>query len=322
MRILVNNIHSTNSTSLVILLKRITTIPLEIIGSDPEPLGYTAASTFVDKYFQAPAIEDTEAFTDFLQNICTSEKIDLIIPSSDKEVRYWAFYATQFPTKVFVPNKEIVSLFCDKLEATNAVKSVGINTPKIIDNLFTNDLGKVIFRKRVSVSSQGIDIVDFQTEKSIPNHFSEDWFAQEYIEGTEYAVDVFCDKSGTPKIIIPKRKLEMRAGATFRSQLVNRPDIIDACQRIYQEFTIPGFSDVEFIEANGKLYFIEINLRMSASAICGIIGSFNYVEQYLEHFYYNRPLQDSSVYMNCICWDSIVTRYYEDVIHLSSKGKS
>lgn len=322
MRVLVNNIHSTNSTSLVILLKRIVSIPLEVFGSDAAPLGYTAASTFVDKYFQSPSMDDPALFSQFLNNLCTKERIDLIIPSSDKEVRYWALYAPNIPVAVFVPDSKMVKLFSDKLLATQAVKRVAIDTPKIISNLFSEDLGKVIFRKRVAVSSQGIDIVDFSTEKFIPNHFSSEWFAQEFIDGIEYSVDVFCDKHGIPKIIIPKKKIEMRAGATFRSQLVNHPGIISACQRLYQEFNIPGFSDVEFIEANDKLYFIEMNLRLSASAICGIIGSFNYVEQYLEHFYFGKELESASYYMDYVCWDSIVTRYYEEVIQPSSDGKS
>ena len=322
MRILVNNIHSTNSTSLVILLKRITSIPLEVFGSDVAPLGYTAASTFVDKYFQSPSMDDPLLFTQFLISLCMKEHIDLIIPSSDKEVRYWALYAPHIPVAVFVPGRNIVELFGDKLLATQAVKKAAIDTPKIVTNLFVDNLGKVIFRKRVAVSSQGIDIVNFSNEKYIPNHFSSEWFAQEFIDGTEYSVDVFCDKNGNPKIIIPKKKIEMRAGTTFRSQLVNHPGIISACNRLYQEFNVPGFSDVEFIEANGKLYFIEMNLRLSASAICAIIGSFNYIEQYLEHFYFRKELECTSHYMDYVCWDSIVTRYYDDAIHLSSEGKS
>ena len=322
MKILVNNIHSINSTSLIMLLKRIRNIHLEVYGADVEPLGYTAASNFVDRYFQAPPIEETERFTSFLYNICTTEHIDLIIPSSDKEVRYWSQYTPKIPVKVYTPNQEIVSLFQDKLLATLAVRNIGLDTPKIISNLFLNGLNKTIFRKRKSVSSRGIEIVNFSTDKFIPNRFNKEWFAQEYIDGIEYTVDVFCDKIGAPKIIIPRKKLEMREGATIRSQLINHQGIIAACKTLYQNFCVPGLSDVEFIESNNHLYFIEMNLRFSASTICGIVGSFNFIEQYLEHFYYNKPLESMPYYMKFVCWNSIVTRYYEDSIQSSSDGRS
>lgn len=322
MKILINNIHSTNSTSLVLLLKRIKQIPLTVYGSDTEPAGYIAASNLVDRYVQAPPIENAGEFTSFLVSLCSTESINMIIPSSDKEVRFWAEHAPNIPVKVFYPERMIVELFNDKLAATQEVNKLGIETPPIINHFFSEPLGKVIFRKRTSVSSQGIEVVDFSSDKYIPNRFNEQWFSQEFISGTEYAVDVFCDRNGTPKLIIPRKKIEMRAGATFRSQLINHRGIIEACQKLYRRFKIPGFSDVEFIEADNRLYFIEMNLRFSASAICGVIGSFNYLEQYLEHFFFEKPLQNFTHYMSFVCWNSIVTRYYEDSIHFSSDGRS
>lgn len=322
MKVLINNVHSTNSTALVMLLRRITSVSLEIYGSDVEEIGFVAASNFVDRYFQSPPIEDTKEFTDFLVTLCENEQIDLVIPSSDNEVRYWAYYSPDIPVKVFTPTENVVRLFCDKRDATFAVKDIGLDVPKVIDNLFDRNLSKIIFRKRTSVCSQGIEVVDFTTEKFIPNHFNHEWFAQEYINGTEYAVDVFCDQYGKPKIIIPRKRLEMRSGATIRSQLINHKGIISACKKLYDSFCIPGLSDVEFIESEDGLYFIEMNMRFSASGICGIVGSFNYLEQYIEHFYYEKPLEDFAEYMKYICWNSIVTRYYEDSIYPLKSGKS
>ena len=39
------------------------------------------------------------------------------------------------------------------------------------------------------------------------------------------------------------------------------------------------------------------------------------METYLEHFVLNEPLQDMDYYMNYVCWDSIVTRYLEELIY-------
>lgn len=322
MRILINNIHSTNSTSIIVLLKRITNIPIKIYGSDTAPRGYIAASNLVDAYFQSPPIDEGTEFTAFLKFVCATEHIDLVIPSSDKEVRYWAYYLPDIPVKVYVPAPHIVRLFSDKKDAARAVQNIGISVPKEIDNFFDDNLGKVIFRKRTAVSSQGIEIVDFNTEKYIPNHFNQGWFAQEYISGDEYAVDVFCDKHGVPKLIIPKKRIEMRSGATIRSQLIKHERIIAICKKLYSAFCVPGLSDVEFIESDRGLHFIEMNMRFSASAICGIIGSFNYLEQYLQHFCGDATLEELDYYMQYVCWNSIVTRYYKDTIFYPSSGRS
>lgn len=60
---------------------------------------------------------------------------------------------------------------------------------------------------------------------------------------------------------------------------------------------------------------IELNVRFAGSGIFSIIASFNYMETYLEHFVLNKPLQDMDYYMKYVCWDSIVTRYLEELIY-------
>lgn len=54
---------------------------------------------------------------------------------------------------------------------------------------------------------------------------------------------------------------------------------------------------------------------LAGSGIFSIIASFNYMETYLEHFVLNKPLQDMDYYMKYVCWDSIVTRYLEELIY-------
>lgn len=314
MRILINNIHSTNSTCLVKLLKKLKGRDIEIWGTDVAKAGYIAASLMVDRYFQSPEIEDGSAFLEFLQNLCDEYKIDMIIVSSDKEVRFMSKYKDLINPNIniIVPNANIVDLFSDKLIASQEIQKLGISIPPICENLFGKN--KIIFRKRVSVSSKGIYIVDLKNQQTIENHFHEGWFAQEYIEGKTFIVDILSDKYGTPKLIIPREKIEVQNASAFRSKLINHRGIIDACQKIYKNFTIPGLSNIEFIEKNGEIFFIEINLRFGGSASAGIKASFNYLEQYIDHFYYGKELDPIETYMNYVAWNSVVSRYYEEKI--------
>ena len=80
-------------------------------------------------------------------------------------------------------------------------------------------------------------------------------------------------------------------------------------------YKLPGFCNLDFKVNNGEYYFIELNVRFAGSGIFSIIASFNYMETYLEHFVLNKPLQDMDYYMKYVCWDSIVTRYLEELIY-------
>lgn len=312
MRILVNNIKSTNSTLLVRLLKRINSFPIEVWGSDVFESGLIASSTFVDKYFQAPSIDNESEYLLFLKNLTEQYKIDFLFVSTDKEVRFIDRYKDTIKIPYFNPPSDTIALFQDKLKASLAIEKLGLAIPPIYSSLFGKE--KVIFRKKRSVSSKGIYITDLSTATHIENHFYSDWFAQEYITGTTYVVDMFADQNGIPKLIIPRRSIETQNGSAFRSQIVKNEQLIEICKLIYSHYLIPGLSNIEFIENDEGFHFIEINLRIGGSATAGVVASFNYIEQYLDHFVNGKPLENLETYMKCIAWNSIVSRYYDEVI--------
>ena len=56
MNIQINNIHSTNSLSVIKVLSRIKKYDVVVIGSDIYEKGECAGSLLVDKYYRAPPI--------------------------------------------------------------------------------------------------------------------------------------------------------------------------------------------------------------------------------------------------------------------------
>ena len=50
---------------------------------------------------------------------------------------------------------------------------------------------------------------------------------QQYIYGDEYTVDILTNTDGHPVVIVPRKRIEIKQGISFRSQLANDPDIIN-----------------------------------------------------------------------------------------------
>lgn len=313
MNIQINNIHSTNSLSIIKALSRIEKYDIIVIGSDIYKKGECAGSLLVDKYYQAPPITQEAEYINFLNDVNEKENVDLLIPASDAEAVLLSKYINQVKTKFFLADYETVALFKDKLKATQELMKNNIKVPRICDNLFNEK--KVIFRKRNSVNSLGIYIVDLEKAEYIENHFHPDYFVQPYIEGDTVIVDVFSDKEGVPKLIIPRKTIEIKDGTAFRSQIVYDETIIAITKNICNLYKLPGFCNLDFKVNNGEYYFIELNVRFAGSGIFSIIASFNYIETYLEHFVLNETLHDMEYYMKYVCWDSIVTRYLEELIY-------
>lgn len=75
MNIQINNIHSTNSLSIIKALSRIEKYDIIVIGSDIYKKGECAGSLLVDKYYQAPPITQEAEYINFLNDVNEKENM-------------------------------------------------------------------------------------------------------------------------------------------------------------------------------------------------------------------------------------------------------
>lgn len=278
----------------------------KIIGLDINNLGYTAGSLLVDKFYKIPQYNETNFISELLK-ILSKENIELFIPIHDFEIKEVAKNINNFKNiKIIIPDINIVELFSDKYIATSAINNLGILTPAIIDSTYK---GISILRKKTSVGSKGIKII----EDSSTVTANEDEFLQELIIGEEYTVDILSDLKGRPIIIIPRKRLEVKSGVATKVQLVYDVELINNCMKILQNYIIPGLSNVQFIKSSdNKYYFIELNTRFGGMSISSVLGSYNYIEDFLMLEKTNSNLSNN---LDRVKWNSIITRYYEEVLY-------
>ncbi|MFR3477312.1 MAG: hypothetical protein ACLTTX_03080, partial [Agathobacter rectalis] len=131
MNIQINNIHSTNSLSIIKALSRIEKYDIIVIGSDIYKKGECAGSLLVDKYYQAPPITQEAEYINFLNDVNEKENVDLLIPASDAEAVLLSKYINQVKTKFFLADYETVALFKDKRKRQTMRQSLK-STPPII----------------------------------------------------------------------------------------------------------------------------------------------------------------------------------------------
>ena len=313
MNILITQVSKIGSMGWIKALKRIKSIDINLYGIDIYPLGYSAGSLLVNYYTEISDKLNVQQYIDFLLSYCEQNNIKLILPVMDNELKL-LIKSNNFSNIMCTPTFDVFSIFNDKLTASNAMHDIGILIPEIIQNPFGRK--KVIIRDKIGIGSRGIYIVDLENETYIENRFQNNRFMQEYVEGEEYTVDVMTDKHGTPILILPRKRLEIRQGVSFKCQLLNDTDIIENCKKIYSNYKIPGISNVQFIKNDTGTYFIELNPRLGGTSIASIIGGFNFVELFIKHYLLGESLKEPSYYHNLIAWESIITRDYNEYIYL------
>lgn len=307
MKILIPNSFCFAAIGIIKALKRLSKYDTFIIGTGEEPYGLASGSKLTDKYFVSPQLSDVENYSKFLISLIKEQHIELVFCVLDSDLSVLNKIKKHVAITYVDPGEDIISLFSDKLKASLEVNKLGILIPEIF---IYSPTGPLICRKRTSVGSRGIHKLELD---KITNFNYNDFFVQKFISGKEYTVDILADAYGNPHLIIPRERLEIRNGLSFKTKIVKHQKIIDTSIKICNEFKIPGLLNIQFIEDSSGLFFIELNPRFAGAGITGIISSFNYLDYYMGHFMFNEPIPPLHELQNKIAWDSIITRYYEEL---------
>lgn len=307
--------YQASAGSFIKLLRNSCKYHFYIVGCDSIEIGFSSGSLLVDKFYH---IKNSypENYINEIRKIIINEKINVIISAEEEDLIKFKDYQIIQAMYEYIPSKHIFELFKDKYFATKEIGKLGIYIPHNIitfNEFMDSNSHQFIRRKRISCCSRGITIFDKSEITSKYVFFSDEYMTQEFIQGIFYTVDVFCDKNGTPCSIIPRKQLASKDGTTFKCVIERQNELIELCQKIYNIYCIPGFSNIQFIVAD-KPYFIELNPRAAATVIASALSSVNYMDLYISHFLFDDKLPSYDDIMKSVKWGSIISRYYEETI--------
>jgi carbamoyl-phosphate synthase large subunit len=110
-----------------------------------------------------------------------------------------------------------------------------------------------------------------------------EYVVQPCAEGTEYTVDIFCDREGNPVYITPRIRLAVRAGEVLKTEIRQEPSIIAEIKTLVADFKPCGGITVQLIrnDKTGQNAYIEINPRFGGGAPLSIKAGANSAEALL-----------------------------------------
>lgn len=301
-------ITSAGTVTAVNLIKAFKKRGDKVFACDINDIGYTSGSLLADVFFKVPlAVSDD--YLDAIQKIISENKIDLLIPINDIEVYVLSKHEKKLKCEFVIPEVKVIETLRDKLVCSKLAEKSKVLIPPIL--LKDNVTKKRILRDRIGVGSKGIKILE--SGEPALSYDEEEKFLQEFIEGEEYTVDVLSDKDGKPYYIIPRKRLEVKSGVATKVEIEYEKSIIEAVLKLCENICIPGFSNFQFIKDKSQdIYFIEINYRFSGCGAATLAVTDDYIDTFLsvvENRGINKDLNEN------VRWNSIVTRYYEEVVY-------
>lgn len=291
-------------------------ISLKLIGAD---MSETApALYFMDQKYIVPRISSPDYVNAILQ-ICQKDNVDLIIPTIDTELLILAetkdYIEANSNARVLVSDLDKIQICRDKIKTYEFLTSNGFLAPKLITDqeLETYHYQLPLFIKPLDGSSS-INAFKINTEDEL--HFFKNYISkpiiQEFVEGPEYTVDVFCDFDRNVISITPRRRIATRGGEILKGRIEKDPEIIDSVKQLMNTFGLIGHITVQLIKTSNGIQYIEINPRFGGGAPMSIKAGANSCK------YLNRLLNGETLSVMDEAEDGLYFSRFDDCICLDN----
>ncbi len=134
---------------------------------------------------------------------------------------------------------------------------------------------------------------------------------QEYVEGTEYTIDVVSDMKCKLLAVVPRERVEVKAGISYKGRTVRDEQLIEQTGEIARALGIRGACNIQCRVRDGRPIFFEVNPRFSGTLPLTIAAGVNSplllmklaIGEKLDQIYYNFR---EGVYM---------ARYWEEIFY-------
>jgi carbamoyl-phosphate synthase large subunit len=224
------------------------------------------ASFLADRAELVPRVDDPQ-YIDRLLEICDLHDIDLLIPLIDTELHLLSLHHQKFRERGVTPliSSAITNeICCSKKHTSVFFQQIGVRTPKVyeLSEVTDRDFPLILKPDRGS-SSVGVYAIKDRAELNFFSNYVEETIIQELIEGDEYTIDILVDFQGKVISIVPRLRLETRAGEVSKGVTVKNPTLIAAAKKVVE--SLPGAVGCItlqcFLQPDGEIIFIEINPR-------------------------------------------------------------
>lgn len=270
-------------------------VAAELHATDTDP--FFAAGCFADRAHQVPRA-DSSGYVNSLLKVVERYKIDLLVPLLDVELLALAKARGRFDRigcGVLISSPKVVEICRNKINTYEFLKDHGIDTPctwRLDEVLSFKKQQFPYFLKPVAGSaSKGNYIIRNRQELGSPLLKVDDPIVQEFVDGTEYTLDVYTGFDGVPRSVVPRRRLEVRGGEVTTACTYKHERIMETGLRVAAALKeCVGLVTVQLIHApDERIKVIEINPRFGGGVPLGIRAGANFPKWLLAEWLGHRP---------------------------------
>jgi len=237
-----------------------------IITTDINPL--SPALYFGHKHYIVPLTTD-RYYIPIIESICDAEDVSLVIPTIDDELPIFGKARARFESvgiQVAISSEQTALICNDKYETFLYCRRNDIPVP---ETSLGEDLNirkiryPVIVKPRFGRGSVNVFTVQTDEQLLMFTRYVPDSIVQDFVEGTEFTVDVLTSFSGKVISVVPRERLVIRAGVSDKGITRKLKEVMDFAANVAEKLQIVGPANIQCKWDGQRVTLIEINPRFS-----------------------------------------------------------
>jgi carbamoyl-phosphate synthase large subunit len=265
-------------------------LPCRVLGTDRHE--YSVGLRWVDQGFLLPHCADAGAYLDGMRKLCLGQRVDLILPGSEKELLLLAEHAGSLRAAtgaiVVASSPEILRVALDKWETCRFLETNGLNFPRYARATATAEMEQLIAAAGFPLLAKpirgtgAIGVMKIRARRELEAVYAcaQPMVVQEYLlpDEEEYSVEVYTLKTGEQAGGICYRRGQLIAGDTYKAHVTPNEAVLAEARAVVRALKPAGPCNVQLrMTARGPVTF-EINPRFSGGVAMRAHFGFNEVE--------------------------------------------
>jgi carbamoyl-phosphate synthase large subunit len=286
-------------------------LPITVIGCNVSD--FSAGNHLCDKFHRVPFSYEDQFIPEIIK-VVETERVDLIIPSTDYEVYYLSKYREQIPCTIAASSIETTEIYLDKYKSFLHHQKYNIPFAKaFLPSNYNGEFTEYIAKPREGRGSRGLSINPISLKE-----FSDEYMIQELFKGIEITTAFYVNKENKLHGFINlERKLDNGATNECRVNRDYDAKLKDILEQIIQNSNIKGSANLQsIVTPEGDIMPFEINCRISGTNSIRSNFGFEDVKYTLEEHLYNLPLSEPKI------TDGVAVRIMMDVIYPNQESNS
>jgi carbamoyl-phosphate synthase large subunit len=207
-------------------------------------------------------------YVDTILEVCRREQVDVVVPTIDDELPVFAAAMGRFAAagiQVVVSPLETTLACNDKVRTCEILRAAGVAAAEsfLPATLPPERRPPLFIKPRFGRGSVGAFRAGTVRELEFFLEYVPDPCIQEYLDGPEYTLDVFCRRDGALVSVVPRERVVIRSGVIDRGRTVKDARLIELGEACAAAMRFVGPINIQCRMHQGRPSVFEINPRFS-----------------------------------------------------------